>query len=90
VKDMPSMYDNKKMCYTAEDYIESEVIHRENYKEIHNLIRSALDMCQDKMLKRILIGILIFVYDKQINCQKNINIEASNDQIENASKNKFM
>lgn len=75
---------NEKI-YTSEDLIESEKIHRENYKEIHNLVRNVFDICQDKNLRIKLINILEFVYDKEIICQKDINIEASNDQIENAS-----
>lgn len=72
--------------YTSEDIIESEVIHRENYKEIHNLVRNVFDKCQDKSTRKDLIKVLEFVYSKELECQKDINIEASlSDQTEDTS-----
>jgi hypothetical protein len=68
--------------YTSEDIIEIEKIHQENYKEIHNLIRNVFDRCPDKNIRVDLIKILEFVYDKEIICQKDINIETSTDQSE--------
>jgi hypothetical protein len=82
VNEMP----NEKK-YTSEDFIESEKIHKENYKEIHNLVRNIFDKCQDKNLRTSMIKVLEFIYDKEITCQKDINIEASTSvETEDTSK----
>jgi len=44
-----------EMKYTEEDLIEIEKIHRENYKEIHNLTRNILDITRDKDIRYKLI-----------------------------------
>jgi bifunctional DNase/RNase len=71
--------------YSAEDMTELQRMHRDNYKEIHNLTRNIFDKCTDKIIRKHIVDILDFVYAKELECQKDINIEASDCESNNAS-----
>ena len=73
--------------YTEEDLIEIEKIHRENYKEIHNLTRNILDMTRDKDIRCKLIQLLEVIYDKEVFSQKDIDISEKIKISESATTN---
>lgn len=60
--------------YTEEDLIEIEKIHKENYKQIHNLIRNVFDKSMEQSVRKDLLKLMEFVYGKEIFCQKDIKI----------------
>ena len=62
------------MEYTEEDILEIQKIHRDNYKNIHNLLRNTFDYCTDKQTREKLIKIMEYVYKQEIFCQKDICI----------------
>lgn len=63
--------------YTEEDLIEIEKIHRESYKQIHNLVRNVFDISTENNVKKHLIKIMELVYSKEVFCQKDIQISES-------------
>lgn len=83
---MPKIPEGRISVYSSEDYIESEKMHKENYKEIHNLTRNILDICQDRTIRAKVIQVLEFTYQKELDCQKNINIELSGTEDEKISE----
>ena len=56
--------------YTEEDILELQKIHRDNYKNIHNLLRNMFDNTS----RYNLIKIMEYVYQQEVFCQKDINI----------------
>ena len=67
--------------YTEEDLIEIEKIHRENYKQIHNLTRNIFDITSDKVVRSKLLELMSFVYGKELFCQKDIDISKKDIKI---------
>lgn len=60
--------------YTEEDILELQKIHRDNYKNIHNLVRNIFDNTSDKLIRANLMKIMEYVYQQEVFCQKDINI----------------
>lgn len=74
--------------YTEEDLIEIEKIHKENYKQIHNLTRNIFDITTDKVERSKLMELMSFVYGKELFCQRDIDISQKNIKIsESATTN---
>ncbi len=84
---------NEKI-YTSEDFIENEKIHASNYKECHDLGMNAfILLCAGNVqaAKDAISRMLSNIYDKEITCQKDINIEASTSvETEDTSNNKLL
>lgn len=62
---------NNKMIY----YIEKEIIHKNNYKKIYNLVQRIFYKNMDKNLTKEIIELLNYTYDNQVNCENTINIQ---------------
>lgn len=63
-----------KKEYTEEDILELQKIHRDNYKNIHNLIRNIFDKSTEENVKSDLMNAMGYVYSQEVYCQKDINI----------------
>lgn len=74
--------------YTEEDLIEIEKIHKENYKQIHNLTRNIFDITSDKVVRSKLMELMSLVYGKELFCQRDIDISQKDIKIsESATTN---
>lgn len=60
--------------YTEEDILELQKIHRDNYKNIHNLVRNIFDNTSDKLIRTNLMKIMEYAYQQEVFCQKDICI----------------
>jgi|GEM_PF-1843644 len=80
------MPQGKIKVYTQCDVIEIQKGFIQELSEIHSIAYDILHKCTNKQdVKLDLVKLVQNVYDRQIIIQKDINIEASNVQIKNAS-----